>query len=395
MCRSALSSLFLFSLLAAAFAQGKAPEPTATVSGHVYSGDRNAPLRMADVFLIPTEQIDKCVQGSGKGYQLAPSVRVEKTLLDGSFAVAGVRPGVYYVIAVQNGYINSLEELRMLPAEESSNQEKRAKLLKKLPTISVESSQPLVINVTLMRGGSISGTVVYDDGSPACSIRLSVLYRFQDQWKEFPSDGEEFNPASISDDAGHYRLNGLPTGEYIVKADLQITNGAAKLRPGSGHFFYLPQDFDLIFYSGNTSRPSEAVGFQLGEGESRSGEDIEISLGRLHSISGHLTAASDGHLLSAGNVTLLNADDRSQFASTSLPHDETAFNFHFVPEGDYILRVEWAEDANYQEPQSSVPVGLKHTIKSYTSTEQRIHITGDQTDLVIALPSKNSSEAAK
>lgn len=165
-------------------------------------------------------------------------------------------------------------------------------LLRKLPTATVESSQPVAINVTITRGGSISGTVVYDDGSPACGIRLTVLYRIKDQWKEFPSDGEVFNPFSISDDTGHYRLSGFPPGEYIVKADLHLTSDTTKPWRGSGSSFSVPQDFDLDFYFGNKLRSSEAVGFQLGEGESRSGEDIEISLARLHTISGHLTAAS-------------------------------------------------------------------------------------------------------
>jgi hypothetical protein len=43
--------------------------------------------------------------------------------------------------------------------------------------------------------------------------------------------------------------------------------------------------------------------------------------------------------------------------------------------------------------QNPVPGFVKHTIKSYTSTEQTIQNTGDQTNLVIAVPSENSSRA--
>lgn len=193
------------------------PNQPLTVSGHVYGADRNAPLRMADVFLIPVEQIDNCVQNSGKGYQMVSSVRLEKTLLDGSFTIPSVVPDVYYIVGVQNGYLNALEQLRMIPAVELSNQEKRTKLLRNLSSVTIESRQPITINITLTCGGSISGTVVYYDGSPADRIQLSLLYRSKDQWKDFPSDGEVFNPHSISDDTGHYRLSGLPSGEYIVK----------------------------------------------------------------------------------------------------------------------------------------------------------------------------------
>lgn len=42
-----------------------------------------------------------------------------------------------------------------------------------------------------------------------------------------------------------------------------------------------------------------------------------------------------------------------------------------------------------------MPGWVKHTIKSYTATEQTIHITGNQNDLVIAVPSENASRAAK
>lgn len=386
--RIALFSIVLVLLLVTASdAQEKVIQTTATVYGHVYSGDNNSPLRMADVFLIPSEQIDNCLQDSGKGYQLVSSVLAGKTLLDGSFTVPSVQPGIYFVVAVQNGYINALEQLRMHAPEDLSNQEKRAKLLRNLPTVTVENSQPLAVNVTVTHGGSITGTVTYDDGSPAYGIRLSVLYRFKDQWKEFPSDNEVFNPRSISDDNGHYRLNSLPPGEYIIKADLHLTNDAAKSWRNNGS---ISRDFDLSFYSGNKPWPAEAVGFQLSDGESRSGEDIEIPLTRLHSIHGHLTASNDGHLLNAGDVILLRADDRSPIAKTSLERDEIAFQFQMVPEGQYILRVEGAEDANYKESQSSASGWIKRGIKSYPPVEEAIQITGDQTDLVIAVPAENS-----
>lgn len=393
MFRSALSSLFL--LPAVAFPQDKVPGSTATVSGHVYNAESNVPLRNADVFLIPAGQIDKSVKDSGKGYRKDPSGRLEKTLLDGSFTMAGVAPGVYYVTAVKSGYISALDQLRMHPAEELSDQDKRTALLNGLPTATVESNQPVAVNVMLARDTSISGTVLYDDGSPADSVRLSVLYRYKDHWKEFPTDGEEFNPRSFSDDTGNYRLSGLPPGEYIVKVDLQLEGHTTMSWRGNGTSISGPGFYDLVFYSGNKLRPSEAVGFKLGEGESRSGEDIEVAVTRVHSISGHLTAASDGHLLNAGNINLLHADDRSQVASASLSHDDIVFHFDRVPEGDYILRVEWTEDANYyKEARNPLPGPVKYAIKSYASTEQPIQITGDQIDLLIALPSENSSRAA-
>jgi hypothetical protein len=178
------------------------------------------------------------------------------------------------------------------------------------------------------------------------------------------------------------------------RADLHLLDDSTKTWHGDGSFNLLKQDTVLRFFSGNKLHPSDAVGFQLGEGEDRSGEDIEVPLSRLHSISGHLTAVTDGHTLNAGNVTLLSAVDGSQVASASLIHDDTAFHFHLVPEGDYFLRVDWAEDANYKEARDLVSSWVTHTIKSYAPTEQTIHITGDQADLVIAVPNETSGEAA-
>jgi hypothetical protein len=398
MYRTALFPLAIVLLLPDAFAQEKLSGPTAVVSGHVYGSDTNAPLRMADVFLIPAKDIDKNAQDTGKGYQMVGSGRVEKTVLDGSFTISGVAPGDYYVIAVKNGYSSALDQLRMQHFDEWSDQEKRAKLLKVLPTATADSNQPVAVNITLTRGGSISGTVAYDDGSPADDVRLSVLYRFKDQWKPYPSDGEVFDPRSSSDDTGNYRLSGLPPGEYLVKADLQfiVTSHTPKTSPGNGPSFSTPRNFThLLFYSGGKARPAEATGFQLGEGESRSGEDITIPLSRLHSIRGHLAAASDGHLLNAGGVALLHADDRSRVDSADLSRDETMFNFDFVPDGNYILQVEWAEDANYsKDARNQGPDLVKHTIKSYRYVEQPIQIISDQTNLVISVPSESQSRAA-
>lgn|ERR1035438_3590428 len=85
------------------------PHGLTTVSGRVYCGDTNAPARLAKVMLQPVEVIDSMTSQSNK--QTSSHGEAVQTLLDGSFSISHVAPGIYYVIASQTGYISSLASM--------------------------------------------------------------------------------------------------------------------------------------------------------------------------------------------------------------------------------------------------------------------------------------------
>jgi hypothetical protein len=105
--------------------------------------------------------------------------------------------------------------------------------------------------------------------------------------------------------------------------------------------FHTDEAGALSVYSGNVFREKDAKAIEVTAGSERDDADITIPLLGLHSVSGSVTALADGHTINWGTVVLLRADDKSEVRSFVIPRDpnEAQFNFRFVPDGEYILRV--------------------------------------------------------
>jgi hypothetical protein len=164
--------------------EGKTPDAAAgkvfigTVTGHVYLEDTKAPARKATVFLQPVAALLADEPHDGANSQDRGTTIVVEALFDGSYSFTHVPNGSYYVIAECPGYISpyltlSLAEARSrygtfqpLGAVQKADKER---VLKALPRVDVQSTLPSVIDVVLERGAAVSGTITYDDGSPAAS----------------------------------------------------------------------------------------------------------------------------------------------------------------------------------------------------------------------------------
>ncbi|HEY1965824.1 MAG TPA: hypothetical protein VGG59_12875, partial [Acidobacteriaceae bacterium] len=83
---------------------------TTTVTGHVYLADTNTPARLATVMLEPAGALDKDPDPHPPEDNSAEMVHTSavQTLLDGSFTIPKVAPGVYYVVAYKSGYLSPL-----------------------------------------------------------------------------------------------------------------------------------------------------------------------------------------------------------------------------------------------------------------------------------------------
>jgi len=131
------------------------------------------------------------------------------------------------------------------------------------------------------------------------------------------------------------------------------------------------------------------VPFKLGPGEDRAGMDITIPLSKLHSVSGVVTVASDGHPINDGHLVIEDPKDKESVVDAQLGNDGT-FHLEGVPEGTYTLRVQNSSDKQMQE----VPVGGQlsmiftdnKTLHQYGDLEQTIKIEGDIPNLVLSVP---------
>ena len=371
---------------------------TGAVTGHVYCADTNAPARMASVHLQPVKDAEALPGTHPDANATEPASGVVQTTLDGSFAIPKVAPDSYYVIVTASGYLSPQ------PHDEDSDDSDGAKTNPHaaqppvaMPKVDVQADQIANIDIRLERGAAVSGTIRFDDGSPATNVIVMLMRKSKDKWEPLPSGnfGAFAMPSSLmTDDLGHYRVGGLREGEYL----LLITLIHADLMPAVSHEVGLAGALRsvLVVYSGDTMRKSEAAPFKLGSGEDRAGVDIAIPLSKMHSVSGVVTAASDGHAINNGQITIEDPVDKESVANGMLDNDGI-FHLDGVPEGSYTLRVRDASDKQNQEVSVAGHMRMadEKTLHQYGDLEQTLKVEGDIPNLVLAVPEQTKQHAAQ
>jgi hypothetical protein len=184
----------------------------------------------------------------------------------------------------------------------------------------------------------------------------------------------------MTDDLGHYRISGVAAGKYTVEALLSHLDLVPNAKR-SAVFSDMMRSV-LIVYSGDATRKSTAASFALNLGEERTGEDITIPLSKLHSISGMVTAASDGRPVNSGNLELISPEDKELVADAQIANDG-AFHLEAVPEGSYTLRLHGVRDRT-----TNSTAGLGH---QFADIEEPLNVESDIPNLALTVGAKVSS----
>ena len=203
----------------------------------------------------------------------------------------------------------------------------------------------------LNRGATLSGNVRFDDGGPYSGATVSLLRKDKDgQWAGFATL-EGLSNGAHTDDQGHFRLTGLPAGDYLLRTTLELEGGAVN-SPGADPT--LDRNYRWDIYLGEGVRPRDAKTITLKAGEESNGNDIEIPLAKLHPITGSVLNSETGAPINRGDVELHNADDDSICASTYIGANGQ-YHFPYVAEGEYTLNVRNAADVVPGTGQTSTP----------------------------------------
>ena len=350
-----------------------------TVSGHVYCSDTQLPARLGRIVLSPIP--DPPAAGpAAKKEQSEPRIVFAEIGLDGSFLFPHVTPGNYYVVADRPGYI--APESQFTDAEIGSlAPEMRELIAKSVPTISVVENKTTTIDVYLHRGAAISGILRYDDGSPVPMDQVDILRRDKTgQWVLLDTEMPPF-----TDDLGHFRISGLPAGEYILNSSFQ-SSGLLSI--------FGESDKPLNIYYGDVFFKKDAKSIKLTDGEEYSGADITFRLSKLHTISGSLTNVS-GQPINSGHIALFTVPDNIQIALAFVDEDDATFYIDLVPEGQYTLRVTEARDVNVQvdrdtKDPNQISDIKRTTLQTYGDYQAPLEVTGDITGLNLTVPSRPS-----
>jgi hypothetical protein len=314
------------------------------------------------------------------------------TGIDGSFSLDKVPTGTYYVVAQLAGYQSPFSQLSVM--ERVKADEATIKAVEALAEkVVVQPGQSARVEVRLERGASISGTVRYDDGSPAPAVTPVLMTLGKDgKWKDLSSTG--MLPV-MTDDRGHYRIFGISAGKYAVKAALPTMQTTTGL--GASVSMHMSMGDALIVYSGGALHEKDVKPIEVGVGDDVEGIDVVFPLDNLHSVAGSVVAKADNHPVDAGTVQLQDADTKNTVRTTMVEQDGS-FHLNYVPEGQYVLHVSGAGDTDSAGSGDSgsdlARLMRTNILKSYGEAELPVTVKNDAMGLVLQVPDQSTAPAA-
>jgi hypothetical protein len=357
--------------------QHKKPDPTkGVVTGVVLCTDTGKPARFATVTLTAAP---KAGEKNDDGDPL-PAAETTVTDLDGRFRMEAVQPGHYYAFATLEGYLDPAlgldpDKIKSLASGPEQHRYSIEAWKDHLTEVTAGAHRVSEISLQIERAAEISGTVTFDDGSPAIGMHFQLFRRAEKgAWTGVGLPlMDSWSIHALSDGHGRYSITNLPAGEYTVCTLMPTEAEEAASRVCLGGVF----------------RRKEAETIKVAAGEIADGTDIEIPLSGLHTVAGTVSALADGHALKHATVRLLYADDREEARETSLP-DDGSFSFEYVPEGKYILAVSGAQDeeqnASGASPGESETTASKASaVLRYADKEVPLAVLADMDDLQVQL----------
>jgi hypothetical protein len=307
---------------------------TVTVTGHVTCSDTQQPARFAMVTLISAETAQE-TRGRG-GFSFGGRT-AGRTDLNGNFTMQA-EPGDYYATATATGYASPVAEAAARLGASATS----ADLLAQLPEVHVGEGGAGQVNLTLDRGGVISGKLQWEDGSPAAGVTVIALQSTatttgQTQMTRVLAEFGGRLASSESDDRGVFRITGLAPGSYVVRATMATPAG----EPSGGVFGERMTTISL--YAPGKVRRSDAQTITLKSGEERDDVMFLFDLNVLHTVSGHASAA-DGGTVASGVVRLTDSQDDT-LSRQAMIQPDGSFAIQWVPAGSYTLAVSNASSA--------------------------------------------------
>ena len=230
---------------------GKPKEGTGVIRGRVFAADANGPLRRARVRLSSPE------------LQIS---RMATTDMEGRFEFKKLPAARYNLNASKGSYV-SLDFGQRRPFERGR-------------PVDLGNGQVLEqVDFTLPRGCVITGRVVDDLGDPVADVGITAM---RQQYVEGRRKPVPFGRNAMTNDAGIFRLYGLPPGDYYVGTMFSPAQGGGGPMGADNEegFVYAP-----TYYPGTPSL-GDAARVSVKVGQERGGIDFTLVSSRTASVSG-------------------------------------------------------------------------------------------------------------
>jgi hypothetical protein len=168
------------------FAYQATPLRNTTIAGQVIDGDRGAPIADAMVRAV-------WPPGGGSDGAILPSTRTDDA---GRFVLSGLSPGQFTVVAEKRGYGNA--------AYGKGTPNGVPQYLDVVRGGRIDD-----VRIQMWSSGAISGTVIDEANRPLAGIDVHA-------WRRSAPERETWQAST--DANGVFRLEGVPSGEYLVAA---------------------------------------------------------------------------------------------------------------------------------------------------------------------------------
>jgi hypothetical protein len=308
------------------------PKGTASIAGNVTSADGGRPMRRAIVR----------VQGSASA-----ASRSTTTDERGNFEFTELPAGDFTLRVTKPGYLESIYGQKNPGSGRPGT------------PISLKENQRIEkLNLTIPKGGVITGRIVDDAGEPTFGVPVRALrWTWRNGERTLVSAG-----TATTDDRGIYRIPTLAPGDFIVMAtppansqneEMMAVERMAQEMAASGgmggvRFAAAPglgastgdepptSGFAPVFYPG-TTLSNTAMSVTLGPAEEKNGIDVQLQLVPLGTITG--TVVGDARAIQATTIQLSDANTGlpGLVARTARPDATGKFSFAGVAPGSYNL----------------------------------------------------------